>query len=46
MAASQPKAQMKYRDSVKTACGYFVIATGGIERREPSCPECLEKLKR
>jgi hypothetical protein len=44
MAASQPKGEKKYQESIKTACGYFIIATGGIDRREPTCSECLDKL--
>jgi hypothetical protein len=31
------------RDSVKTACGYFVILPGGCEFREPDCKECKAK---
>jgi hypothetical protein len=31
----------KYADSLATLCGQFITLTGGIERTEPTCPECL-----
>lgn len=47
MLASQPKnAPPRYRDNMKTACDHWVTLPGGMERREPTCPECLAKLRR
>lgn len=31
--------------SVAVMCGHFVILPGGIERRAPTCPDCLAALK-
>ena len=39
MAKNQPK-RLLYSDNIPTACGFVVILTGGIERREPDCPDC------
>lgn len=42
----QPKKHpKKYRDSIATKCGYYVTLPIGIEDREPTCEDCLEKLK-
>jgi len=46
MTKSQPSGEARYRDSIKTACGYYVHATGGLERRQPTCPECLAILQK
>jgi len=40
------KRTTQYQDSIKTLCGHIILFTGGIERRQPTCKECLEKLKR
>ena len=29
---------------IPTECGYIVTVPFGCERREPTCPECLEVL--
>ena len=31
--------------SVPVKCDHFVILPLGMERREPTCPECLKLLK-
>lgn len=31
--------------SVPVACGHYVIMPGGIERRAPTCPDCIAALK-
>lgn len=33
-----------YRDGLATLCGHWVICTGKIELREPTCAECLSAL--
>jgi hypothetical protein len=33
-----------YRDSVETRCGYFVVLPFAIERHDPTCEECVNKL--
>jgi len=35
---------LRYRDNAQTLCKHFVIAPLGFERREPTCPECLNVL--
>lgn len=36
----------EYADSIPTLCDHFVVLTTGIEYRQPTCPECLEALKK
>lgn len=43
---TQPKKHpKKYRDHMRTKCDMVVTFPVGIEFREPTCPECLEKEK-
>jgi hypothetical protein len=35
----------RYRDSIKTACGHFVILPFGVERRLPDCKQCLQAMR-
>lgn len=32
--------------NVRTLCGFFVILPLGLEKRKPTCPDCLKKLRR
>lgn len=36
----------KYDDGLATLCAHWITLTGGIERRRPTCPECLAALER
>ncbi len=36
----------RYSDAVKTSCGFVVSLPWGLERREPTCPECLDEIER
>ena len=44
--ATKRKPSMDYSDSIPTKCGHIVVYPWGIEKREPTCPECLEALGR
>ena len=44
--ASQPASQPRYRDNMKTKCKHFVMLTGSIELREPTCEDCRERLRK
>ena len=43
-AASQPKGNFFYRDYIRTACAKVITLPVGIERHEPTCPECLKRI--
>lgn len=34
----------RYSDSVPTVCGFYVALPWGVERREPDCQECVQRL--
>ena len=36
---------MEYSDNIKTLCGHFILMCWGIERRKPTCDECIKQLK-
>lgn len=36
----------RYRDSVKTICGYWVTLPYGLKQRMPDCEECLALMRR
>jgi len=40
------KKTTRYQESLRTLCGYYITGPGGIEEREPDCPDCLNVLKR
>jgi hypothetical protein len=40
-AKNQSKEPKEGKNSVKTACGYWVTLPVGIEFREPTCTDCL-----
>ena len=42
---AQPRGKPRYRDNVKTLCDHYVICTSRFERRQPDCPECIERRK-
>ena len=42
--ATKRRKSLRYADTVPTLCGYYVHFPLGIERREPTCPECLAIL--
>lgn len=44
VAKRQPK-NIGYSESIKTKCDHYIIATVGLERRDPTCPECQKALK-
>ncbi len=42
--ALQQQANPQYEDSMATVCGQWVVLTGGIEEREPTCAACRKEL--
>jgi hypothetical protein len=42
-AADQSEEPRDGESVVETACAHYVHLPVGIERREPTCPECLAK---
>lgn len=44
-ASRQSRKPAEGTNSVPTKCKHFVILPGGIDRRVPTCEECLEVLR-
>jgi hypothetical protein len=42
----QPKGEPRYRDYVRSDCGYTVTLPCGFEKREPTCEECISRSKK
>lgn len=36
----------EYADNIRTRCGHVVVMAWGIERREPTCEDCLQIASR
>jgi hypothetical protein len=33
-------------ENIPTLCGYFIVLPFGVEKREPTCLECRQEMKR
>jgi hypothetical protein len=42
VTAHQPKGEPRYRDQVKTKCGYWVTLPWGFMKTKPTCNECKD----